>query len=102
MASSRRRSSGFSEKPEGDTEAKEVQEVQEFLDQTSTEVFETISQMEKEPVQFVEEFITPSDAVPRFVEDPAPAPIPETPVLAPRPQLPRRPRRNVPRFSRIK
>lgn len=99
MASSRRRSSRFSEKPEGDTETKEVQE---FLDQTSAEVFETISQMEKEPTQFVEEFITPSDATPRFVEEPAPEPPTETPVLAPRPQLPRRPQRNVPRFSRVR
>jgi hypothetical protein len=99
MASSRRRSSRFTEKPEGETEAKEVQE---FLDQTSAEVFETISQMEEEPVQFVEEFITPSDAAPRFVEDPAPNPPAKAPVLAPRPQLPRRSQRNVPRFSRVR
>jgi len=98
MASSRRRSSRFTEKPEGETEAKEIQE---FLDQTSAEMFEAISQMEEEPIQFVEEFITPSDATPRFVEDPAPEPPTEAPVLAPRPQLPRRPRRNVPRFSRV-
>ena len=99
MAASRRRSSGFTEAPKEDTEAKEVQE---FLDQAATELLESMEKEEAEPVPFVEESIVPSDGKPRFIEEP-PAPAPaETPVLAPRPKLPRRPQRNVPRFSRTK
>lgn len=97
MATSRRRSSGFTEKPKAELEADVVEDP---LDEVATEVFETISQEEEEVTPVVEKVVaTP----PR--QDPPPTPTPpnppseKAPSLAPRPVLPRRHPRNVPRFS---
>ena len=100
MAASRRRSSGFTEKPKSEAETEE-KEVEEFLDAAATEMFETISQKEEEPAPVVEELAPP------VVRQDPPLPAPEPPAvtkpaLAPRPKLPRRPQRNVPRFSRVR
>lgn len=100
MAASRRRSSGFTEKPKSEAETEE-KEIQEFLDAAAAEMFETISQEEEEPAPVIEELAPP------VVRQDPPLPAPEPPAvakpaLAPRPKLPRRPQRNVPRFSRVR
>lgn len=102
MAASRRRSSGFTEKPKSEAETEE-KEIEEFLDAAATEMFETISQEEEEASPVIEELTT--SAVRQDLPVPAPAPEPPAatkPALAPRPKLPRRPQRNVPRFSRVR
>ena len=115
MATTRKRStssSGFAEKEAEATT--EIAAVEELLEETAAETFETISRVEEEvkaeepkvvapppkKVTFIPEEIIPTeDAGPRFVEaasQPAPQPKVEAPVLkAP----PKRHPRNVPRFS---
>jgi hypothetical protein len=99
MATPRKRTSGFSEKP-----AEEIK-VEEFLDEAAQEVFEAVSQKEEpaSPIPVVIESITPTeDPGPRFVEK---APEPVAPVAAPQPLQPVAPRRhprNIPKFSRTK
>lgn len=117
MATTRKRStssSGFAEKEAEATT--EIAAVEELLEETAAETFETISRVEEEEeveveepkvvapppkkVTFIPEEIIPTeDAGPRFVEaapQPAPQPKVEAPVLkAP----PKRHPRNVPRFS---
>lgn len=88
MAASRRRSSGFTEKPKPEVEV-EVEGAKQQSDEVETEMFETISQNVEEPAPAVEEIV-----------EPAIAPVVNPPTLAPRPVLPRKHPRNVPRFSR--
>ncbi len=82
--------------------------VEEFLDESATEMFETISRTEKEaeaPLPVILPEITPTEDVgPRFVEEPPTstpkvATPPATPHLQP---PPKRHPRNVPKFSRFK
>jgi hypothetical protein len=115
MATTRKRStssSGFAEKEAEATT--EIAAVEELLEETAAEMFETISRVEEEvkveepkvvaappkKVTFIPEEIIPTeDAGPRFVETvspPASKPKVEAPTLkAP----PKRHPRNVPRFS---
>lgn len=114
----RRKSPGFTA-PKEEEEAKSIEE---FLDASAREMFETISREEEEvkveaeveqvtsaptsqPMGVILPEITPTDYVsPRFVEEPA-APAPKPQVPAPAPQLqppPKRHPRNVPKFSRHK
>lgn len=108
-------------------EEEETKSIEEFLDASAREMFETISREEEEaeeeevkveavveqvtptpppkPMSVILPEITPTDYVgPRFVEETvAPAPKPQAP--APAPQLqppPKRHPRNVPKFSRHK
>ena len=89
--------------------------VEEFLDESAREMFETISQTEEEPEAKVEEKteaplpvilpeITPTEDVgPRFVEPPTPSPQVVTPPATPQLQPPpKRHPRNIPKFSRFK
>jgi hypothetical protein len=97
MATTRKRSSGFTEKPE------------ELLEEVATEMFETISHEEEAvpvpvPVAktFVVESITPTeDSGPRFIPEAEPTPVAKTPEL-PKPVAPKRHPRNIPKFSRHK
>ena len=82
--------------------------VEEFLDESAREMFETISQTEDEPeapLPVVLPEITPTEDVgPRFTEEP-PAPSPQVVTPPATPQLqppPKRHPRNVPKFSRFK
>ena len=90
--------------------------VEEFLDESAREMFETISREEEEAEAKVEEKaeaplpvilpeITPTEDVgPRFVEEP-PTPQPQavTPPVTPQLQPPpKRHPRNIPKFSRYK
>jgi len=71
MATSRRRSSGFTEKPKAELEADAVEDP---LDEVATEVFETISQEEEE------EEVTPVvEKVVATRGQPAPPPNPPPP-----------------------
>jgi outer membrane biosynthesis protein TonB len=107
MATPRKRSSGFSEKPK--EEISEEEQLSEFLDEVATEMFETISQMEEEqPEQpkVEQPFVAPSiipaeDPGPRFIPEPEPLPVDKTP-KPPKPVAPRRHPRNIPKFSRYK
>ena len=102
----RRRSSGFTPPKDEETPT-----IEEFLDASAREMFETISREEEEaeaknevvePEPFVPMEIVPTeDAGPRFVEEvAAPAPVaPPAPQLQPKPK--RHPR-NIPKFSRYK
>lgn len=87
MATTRKRTSGFTEKK---VETKdEVAEVSEFLDEVAAEMFETISHIEEQAEEKVEEVAPPAPPIHVLQAiDPAP-------VKAP----PKRHRRNVPRFS---
>jgi hypothetical protein len=102
MATPKRRTSGFNVDPE----AKQEEEVQEFLDAVATEMFETISHKEKEEVEkkpFVAPEITPTpDPGPRFLPKEEQPPAAATPKAPPQPVAPRRHPRNVPKFSRTK
>lgn len=104
MATVRKRSSGFSDPQDKEEEAHLIEEL---LDESAREMFETISLTETEsqvksdpvaPTPFVPQEIVPTeDCGPRFVE--------EKSVPAPAPQLqppPKRHPRNVPKFSRLK
>jgi len=82
--------------------------VEEFLDESAREMFETISRTEEEPeapLPVVLPEITPTEDVgPRFVEEP-PTPSPQVVTPPATPQLqppPKRHPRNVPKFSRFK
>jgi hypothetical protein len=105
MATPRKRSTGFSEKPK--EEISEETQVEELLDEVATEVFETISHKEEEKPQDPLPVILPpiaatEDAGPRFVEQP-PAPAPQPKAAAPKIQPPpKRHPRNIPKFSRYK
>ena len=108
MATTRKRSSGFTNESGSVSEEKQLEE---FLDAAAVEMFETLSREEEASTEetqvvkpFVEEIIVPTeDLGPRFLEkeaEPAPAPKPTpAPELKPRPK--RHPR-NVPRFSRTR
>ena len=111
MATPRKRSTGFSEKPK--EEISEETKVEELLDEVATEMFETISHKEEEKPQAPLPVVLPpivatEDAGPRFVEQqpPAPAPQPKAPqpkAAAPKLQPPpKRHPRNIPKFSRYK
>jgi hypothetical protein len=99
----RRRSSDFTEQAKEETVS-----VEEFLDESAREMFETISRTEDEPeapLPVVLPEITPTEDVgPRFVEEP-PTPSPQVVTPPATPQLqppPKRHPRNVPKFSRFK
>lgn len=99
----RRRSSDFTEQAKEETVS-----VEEFLDESAREMFETISRTEEEPeapLPVVLPEITPTEDVgPRFVEEP-PTPSPQVVTPPATPQLqppPKRHPRNVPKFSRFK
>ena len=99
----RRRSSDFTEQAKEETVS-----VEEFLDESAREMFETISRTEEEPeapLPVVLPEITPTEDVgPRFVEEP-PASSPQVVTPPATPQLqppPKRHPRNVPKFSRFK
>ena len=107
----RRRSSGFTEQAKEETVS-----VEEFLDESAREMFETISRTEEEPEAKEEEKavaplpvilpeITPTEDVgPRFVEEP-PTSQPQAVTPPATPQLqppPKRHPRNIPKFSRYK
>ena len=99
----RRRSSDFTEQAKEETVS-----VEEFLDESAREMFETISRTEEEPeapLPVVLPEITPTEDVgPRFVEEP-PTPLPQVVTPPATPQLqppPKRHPRNVPKFSRFK
>lgn len=96
MTTPRKKTGGFSAAAETD-EAK----VEEFLEDVTQEMLETIS-LAEDTKPFVPQEITPTpDPGPRFLEQP---PVEKTPVV-PAPQLqpaPRRHPRNVPKFSRVK
>lgn len=112
MATSRRKTSGFT--PQGQEE--EAQGVEKLLDESATEMFETISHTEEEAVAEVKapelpkpvtqaailpEIIPTEDAGPRFVQPEVAPPAPKQAA----PQLkapPQRHPRNVPKFSRFK
>ncbi len=107
MATPRKRSSGFSEKPK--EEISEEGQLSEFLDVVATEMFETISQKEEEqpqPQKVEQPFVAPSiipteDPGPRFIPEPEPTPVAKAPE-PPKPVAPRRHPRNIPKFSRYK
>ena len=90
----------------------ETVSVEEFLDESSTEMFETILRTEEELVEKTEApkpvilpEITPTEDVgPRFVEEaPAPSPQAVTPEVSQQLQPPpKRHPRNIPKFSRYK
>jgi len=96
MAASRRRSSGFSEKPQEEIKSDAPEEL--VSEEIVTEEIETIAQEVEEPTPVAEEVVF---SIPRL-DPPPPPPAVKAPALAPRPVLPRRPQRNVPRFSRVK
>ena len=102
MATPKRRTSGFNTEPE----AKQEEEIQEFLDVVATEMFETMSHKEEETVEkkpFVAPEITPTpDPGPRFLPKEEQPPDTATPKVPPQPVAPRRHPRNVPKFSRTK
>ena len=93
MATPRKRpSSGFSEKPA--EESTEKEEIEEFLEVMTADVFEEIEKAEE-----VIPEITPTEAPgPRFVETPPEETKPEPPKVELK--KPKRPARNTPRFSR--
>jgi hypothetical protein len=107
----RRRSSGFTAPQDDETKG-----IEEFLDESAREMFETISRNEEEAEAKVEEKaeaplpvvlpeITPTEDVgPRFVEEsPTPQPQVVTPPATPHLQPPpKRHPRNIPKFSRYK
>ena len=99
MATTRKRASGFSEKPSEETQAEEL------LDEVATEMFETISRKEAEPSEPVRPVVIESiepmdDPGPRFVDVvPEPTPEPKAPPV-PKAVAPRRHPRNIPKFSR--
>jgi hypothetical protein len=104
MATTRKRSPGFTPEPETKEAA-----VAEFPEETATETLEAATQKEEtveesKPVEapFVVESITPTeDPGPRFVPEPKPTPVakdPEPPKLV----APRRHPRNIPKFSHHK
>ena len=76
----------------------EKEELQEFVDTTSTEIFELIEKEEKEPP----EMVATEDPGPRFVEKKEVTKEDSTPGTAPpkAPSLTRHPR-GLPKFSRI-
>jgi hypothetical protein len=104
MATTRRRSSGFSSTPEdGNQDFLEVAETPTVSEETK-EVTERelVAEAKPEPEPFVEKSIAPTpDLGPRFIEEvETPTPEPKkSPELQPRPK--RQPR-NVPRFSRTR
>jgi hypothetical protein len=100
MATTRKRTSGFSTDTESEeqvlVEATETLEVTEEIHEIIME--EPVAEVKSEP--FVEQTIVPmEDPGPRFLETPpAPAPAPKkAPTLQP---APKRHPRNVPKFSR--
>lgn len=82
--------------------------VEEFLDESAREMFETISREEEKaeaPLPVILPEITPTEDVgPRFVEElPTPQPQAVTPPVTPQLQPPpKRHPRNIPKFSRYK
>lgn len=90
MATTRKRTSGFTEKKVEITS--EVAEISELLDAVAAEMFETISRTEEEAEEKIEEVAPPAAA---------PAPVHVFQTLDPPPAVapPKRHRRNVPRFS---
>jgi hypothetical protein len=104
MATTRKRSSGFSTTVEdGDQDFLEVAEALTTAEETEEAVTEVlVSEVKTESEPFVERSIAPTpDLGPRFIEEvETPTPEPKkTPKLQPRPK--RQPR-NVPRFSRTR
>lgn len=102
MATTRKRTSGFSEKPKED-ESTEQKELEQMLDVLAQETFEEISQKEAiAPVFVPQEIIPTEDVGPRFLEPEVTAVPAES---RPEPQLkapPKRHPRNIPKFSRFK
>jgi len=89
----RRKSSGFS------TQEEETVSVEAFLEETAKEVLETVSQVEEEP-KAEPEVVAPTPTP--VVEHTPPPPAPKKVAM---PQLkppPKRPQRNIPKFSRYK
>lgn len=105
MATTRKRSSGFSQKDES-----EEARVEELLEEVSTELFEIINEKEEAaltiepPVKaFVEESIIPTEDVgPRFLGEKLPALPVNQEVTEPKVKSIRRHPRNTPKFSRTK
>jgi hypothetical protein len=104
MATPRKRSSGFSEKPK--EEISEEAQLSEFLEEVATEMFETISHKEDappEPEQVEKNFVAPSitpteDPGPRFMPEPEPVSVYE-PSKSTVPLRQNRHPRNIPKFS---
>ena len=105
MASTRKRPTvGFSSEEKLEEEKKQVEE---FVEQTSEEILESLSEQEVTVQPFVEQEIIPTpDAGPRFldkVEEQVVESQPETTVVVSNTvQLPKRHPRNIPKFSRNK
>lgn len=102
MATTRKRTSGFSEKPK--EESTEQEEIEQMLDVLAQDTFEEISKKEELVVTFIPQEIVPTEDVgPRFVEE---TPAPPTPVVQQSAQKlqppPKRHPRNIPKFSRYK
>ncbi len=100
MATSRRRTSGFTEKPK--EEVKEEAQVEELLDEIAAEMFETISRKEEEalegplPVVLIEEVSPPIEEKPVVLK-------PQPRAVTPKPlPPPKRHPRNIPKISRYK
>jgi hypothetical protein len=119
MATTRKRSSGFTKPAE---EVTEEAQLSEFLDEVATEMFETISQKEEEAKEepapqpkvstpvIIESILPVEDVGPRFVdvepeEELKQATKATTPTPAPAPRNahpPKRHPRNVPKFTPFK
>jgi hypothetical protein len=113
MATPRKRSSGFTKPAE---EVTEEEQIEGFLDEVATEMFETISQAEEEvkektspaprisAPQVVEAIIPVDDAGPRFTEiTPEPEAVqPVVAAVAPKLHPPKRHPRNIPKFTPYK
>ena len=104
MATTRKRSPGFTPEPETKEAA-----VAEFLEETATETLEAATQKEETVVEpklteapFVAESITPTeDPGPCFVSEPKPIPVAKD-LEPPKLVAPRRHPRNIPKFSHHK
>lgn len=102
MATTRKRTSGFSEKPK-EEEITEKEEVEQMLDEIAQETFENLSKEEEAAPVFIPQEVVPTDDVgSRFLDR-----LPEVKAEAPAPTLqlkapPKRHPRNIPKFSRHK
>jgi hypothetical protein len=100
MATSRRRTSGFTEKPK--EEVKEEAQVEELLDEIAAEMFETISRKEEEALEEPLP-VAPIEEVSPHVEEKPVAPKPQSRAVTPKPlPVPKRHPRNIPKVSRYK
>jgi hypothetical protein len=112
MATTRRRSPGFSSRPVEEAVKEEETELKEITPTVESKPLEVVVEEKEEPVKeikepkpFVEQTITPVENVgPRFVPE-ATAPTVAAPRETPKPSEPVAPRRhprNTPKFSRSK